>query len=79
MIKEIVLEKVSVKSPPSPSTHTFGKDMRSVYYDLGDKIYGLESLAKTTKDTVIKLYAKKMIALHNSFRKHLDEKYEKWD
>ena len=83
MIREMIIdamsEKVTVKTPPQSTKHTFGADIKDRFYNLSDAGHGLESLGKETKDAVIKLYAKKILALKDSLKKHFNEKYPKWN
>ena len=60
------------------STTSFGKDMRSVFYELGDKIYNLVDLGKNTKDYTISQHAVKIRSLFESLKKYLDKTYD-WD
>ncbi len=58
---------------------TSGKSMRKVYYELGDEIYGLADLGKSTKDSKIIQISRNMLKLQDELMKHLNKKYPKWD
>lgn len=79
MIKKVVLDEKTTKDLITELKSYKGKDMRSVYYELGDKVYGLVELGKNIDDSVIKQQAKKMTTILEGLKKYFNAKYKDWD
>ncbi len=58
-------------------------DIRSVFYELGDKIENLRWVAdrntQYTQDRKLKSFAKQLLKVHDTLKKHLDKTYGDWD
>jgi len=58
-------------------------DIRSVFYDLGDKIENLNWVSKRNaqyeKDRKLRDFSSKLLKIHDMLKKHLDKTYGDWD
>ena len=73
-LKEMIKEELLKEQP---------MDIRSAYYELGDKIENLKWINKRNtelnNDRTLSKIAKQMEKLHDQLYKHLDKSFPGWD